>query len=94
MTIDARKLMADKGVKVEAPKPLDEKVQADLEVKRSNAQKEEDDLSEQELIEKNEDNMRSEKKLEKKKNEAYDSISENDRADAISEQLGFDDELV
>ena len=67
-------MMADKGIKIEEPKPLDEKALAEEELKRTNAK--DDELSEMELVEKNEDNMRADKKEEKKKNDAYDSISE------------------
>lgn len=92
MTLDARKLMADKGVKPASVEPMDEKVLAEEEAKRKEAA--EDNLSNEELINQNEDNMRAEKKEEIKKNAAFDAVSDDVKADAINEQLGLDTELV
>lgn len=60
MTLDARKFMANKGIKPQEVQALDETMLEEERKKRSDAS--DFDLSEEELIEKNEDNIRGEKK--------------------------------
>jgi len=49
-----------------------------------------EDYTEEELIEHNDDLRREEEKKKAEKNSEYDSISDDSKADAISEQLGME----
>ena len=53
-------------------------------------EKSDDGLSEEELLEKNDDNMRAERKEEAVKNKAFDEVPDDTKADAIADQLGME----
>ena len=88
LTIDARKLMAEKGVKPIEVQPLNQTALAEEDARRK--EKSDDGLSEEELIEKNDDNMRAERKEEAVKNKAFDEVPDDTKADAIADQLGME----
>lgn len=90
ITLDARKLMESKGVKPASFKPINSQELAELKKKREDA----DELSDMELLEKNEDIRREENKKKKEKDDMYNALSDDAKNSVAAAELGLDDSLV
>ena len=87
--LDARSMMEGKNIKEDIVEVLPPE-KRHMQTNSSDEKKDVEDMSETELLEKNEDINRNDDKVKKEKTESFNSIDQKVKEDSIADQLGID----